>query len=287
MTIDARPLAANAPEASEAVEKPPTASSLDSGGPVPKETDQGWQNRGRPDGVRRQVQSGRTAVTSPLQLVGNDPTTELTVAEAAASVGVSPTTIRRRLNQRPGPDGRRRVTALPHAHQDHTGVWKIPVDDLELAQFKSGTRPRSSVGKSTIQVTTSDGLRGATADPWQRATAAETVAAEARRELTERLAEKDETIRTIRATVEAQSATIVALSRELEEQNERLTLMEKQVEEPEPVTSAGLTRVVTWEASAEATDLDASDPVPVGELRRRLADRQPPPRRWWQRIGRA
>jgi hypothetical protein len=224
-------------------------------------------------------------VTSPLQLVGNEPTTELTVAEAAARFGVSPTTIRRRLNERPGHDGRRRVTALPHAHQDNAGVWKIPVDDLEVAQFKAGTRP--SVGKSTVQVTASDGVRGEFADFRKRAAVAEAMAAEARRELTERLAEKDETIRTIRATVEAQNATIVALSRELEEQDDRLALMQTRVEEPEAVTSAGLTRVVTWKASGVATDLDASDPVPVGELRRRLADRQPPPRRWWQRIGRA
>jgi hypothetical protein len=226
-------------------------------------------------------------VTAPLQLVGNDPTTELTVAEAAARFGVSPTTIRRRLNERPGPDGRRRVTALPHAHQDNTGVWKIPVDDLELAQFKAGAQPHTSVAKSTLLVTASEGVRGELASLRQRAAVAETMAAEARRELMERLAEKDETIRTIRATVEAQNAAIVALSRELEEKDDRLVLLEERVEEPDAVTSAGLTRVVTWEASAVATDLDASDPVPVGELRRRLADRQPPPRRWWQRIGRA
>jgi hypothetical protein len=272
MTTDAHPKAANAPEAWGAVEKPQAASSLYS---VAEEA----------DGTHQPIQAGRTAVTSPLQLVGNEPTTELTVAEAAARFGVSPTTIRRRLNERPGHDGRRRVTALPHAHQDNAGVWKIPVDDLEVAQFKAGTRP--SVGKSTVQVTASDGVRGEFADFRKRAAVAEAMAAEARRELTERLAEKDETIRTIRATVEAQNATIVALSRELEEQDDRLALMQTRVEEPEAVTSAGLTRVVTWKASGVATDLDASDPVPVGELRRRLADRQPPPRRWWQRIGRA
>ena len=226
-------------------------------------------------------------MTAPLQLVGNDPTTELTIAEAAARFGVSPTTIRRRLKERPAHDGRRRVSALPHAHRDNSGVWKIPVDDLEVAQFKAGAQPHSSVDNSSMQVTGSDGVRGQLADFRQWAAAAETMAAEARRELTERLAEADETIRTIRATVEAQNATIVALSRELEEQDDRLALVEKRVEEPDVMTSAGLTRVVTWEASGVATDLDASDPVPVGELRRRLADRQPPPRRWWQRIGRA
>jgi hypothetical protein len=226
-------------------------------------------------------------VTAPLQLVGNDQTTELTVAEAAARFGVSPTTIRRRLNERPGPDGRRRLTALPHAHQDSTGMWKIPVDDLEVAQFRPGPHTHSSVGTSTIQVTGSDGIRGELADFGRRAAAAETMAAEARRELTERLAEKDETIRTIRATVEALNATVVALSRELEEKDDRLALLEERGEESDAVTSAGLTRVVTWEAPPATTDLDASDPVPVGELRRRLADRQPPPERWWQRIGRA
>jgi hypothetical protein len=225
-------------------------------------------------------------VTAPLQLVNNSPTAELTVAEAAARFGVSPTTIRRRLNEKSGPEGWRRAKALPHAHQDKAGVWKIPVEDLEVAQFRAGNRTYASVGSSTIPVATSDGLRGELAEARQWAAIAGTMATETRRKLTERLAERDETIRTIRATIETQNATMAALARELEESDHQLALMEERVAELEAGTSAGVTDAATWEVSGVAADLDASDPVPVGELRRRLADRQPPPRRWWQRIGR-
>jgi hypothetical protein len=226
-------------------------------------------------------------VTAPLQLVDNNPTAELTVAEAAAKFGVSPTTIRRRLNEQPGPDGWRRAKALPHAHQDETGMWKIPIDDLEVAKFKVGTQASSSMRISTDQATNSDGLRGELADARRRAAFAGTMATETRRKLVERLAEKDEAIRTIRATVETQNATIATLTRELEDSEQRLALMEERVAELEAGPSAKPTSVVTWEASSAVTDSDANDPVPVGELRRRLADRQPPPRRWWQRLGRA
>jgi hypothetical protein len=233
-------------------------------------------------------------MTSPLQLVGNEPTTELTVAEAATRFGVSPTTIRRRLNEKPGPDGRRRSTALPHAHQDETGVWMIPFDDLEVAQFKAGPHVDSSVGGSTSRASgqrgpspvVTDSLRDELADARRRAAVAEAMANETRRELNERLIDKDEALRATHGIVETQSATITALTREVEGKDHLLALMKKRVEALDAGPSGGSTGAVTWEASGVATDPDETDPVPVGELRRRLAEQQPPPRHWWQRMRR-
>jgi hypothetical protein len=101
-------------------------------------------------------------MTTPLQLVGDDRAGELTVAEAAARYGVSSTTIRRRLKEKPTPDGRRRATALPNAHQDENGAWMIPVDDLETARFKAGAQLDTSEDdriKPVEQPTASDSLR--------------------------------------------------------------------------------------------------------------------------------
>jgi hypothetical protein len=65
-----------------------------------------------------------------------------------------------------------------------------------------------------------------------------------------------------------------------------LALMKKRVEALDAGPSGGCTGAVTWEASGVATGPDETDPVPVGELRRRLAGQQPPPRHWWQRMRR-
>jgi hypothetical protein len=62
----------------------------------------------------------------------------LSVAEAAERYQVNPKTIRRRLGEKPGPDGRRRAKALPNAERDEeSGQWSIPVADLDAAEFQS------------------------------------------------------------------------------------------------------------------------------------------------------
>jgi hypothetical protein len=172
-------------------------------------------------------------------------------------------------------------------------VWIIPADDLEEAQFKSGTQvdttmdnPVQASGQVEPISTITDSLRAELADARRRAAVAEAVATEARRELVERLADKDEIIRATRETVETQSAAITALAREVEDKDHALALVEKQIGALDAEPSGGGADVASWAAPSVATEPDENDPVPVGELRRRLADRQPPPRRWWQRIGR-
>lgn len=60
MTTDARPKAENAPEASEAVEKPQPASTLSSWGSVAGQADQGWKNEaGRMGHTNRSQQDVR------------------------------------------------------------------------------------------------------------------------------------------------------------------------------------------------------------------------------------
>jgi hypothetical protein len=229
-------------------------------------------------------------MTTPLQLVGDDPTVEMTVAEAAARYGISSTAIRRRLKEKPRADGRRRATALPNAHRDETGAWMIPVDDLETAQFKAGTQADTFEGthlEAPEPPIAADSLRDELAAARQRIAVAEQMTTEARRELVERLADKDQIIRAIRETVETQSATIAALAREVEDKGDRLALMEERAEALDTAPPDRYTDATGWEASSVATDPDESDPVPVGELRRRLADQQPPPRRWWQPRRRA
>jgi hypothetical protein len=123
---------------------------------------------------------------------------DVTVLQAAAIADVGPSTIRRRLSEAGHPD-------LPHAYKDDSGRWLIPLHDLRavfaVAASTPGTpaapglRSRSGADRSAAD--------GELTDARRRVEVAEATAAEARRELADRLADKDAQIAQIRADKEA------------------------------------------------------------------------------------
>lgn len=134
---------------------------------------------------------------------------DLTITQASEFAGVGPSTIRRRLAEQGHPD-------LPRAYKDVSGRWFIPVGDLRVA-FPAGDpvpdvpapttdeAARPAADRRSAPGTESAEAGGRLADALQRAGIAEFAAAQARRELAERLADKDAQI----AQVTADSAALL------------------------------------------------------------------------------
>jgi predicted oxidoreductase len=122
--------------------------------------------------------------------------TDYSIREAAKLVGVDHKTLRRRLHEQPGADGRRPSEALPNAYLVGR-EWRIPEGDLTAAGWRN--QPVEVMMSRPPEFLENDDLREALYEAEKRAGVAEALVDEMRA----RLADKDEIIAAKDAVIEA------------------------------------------------------------------------------------
>ncbi len=181
---------------------------------------------------------------------------DVTVLQAAAITDVGPSTIRRRLAEAGHPD-------LPHAYKDDSGRWLIPLHDLRAVFTVAGSAPGTPAAPgvgSGPAVGRSGAADGALADALRRVEVAEATATLARRELADRLADKDAQIAQIRTDREAllrrtdqalsakdeaiiaKDDTVTALVGALADRDDRILTLEREIQALSRGPSGGYVR---------------------------------------------